>query len=75
MTKSLVYLACPYSHWDFAVSESRFLEVNWAAAKLMAAGEHVFSPISHTHPIAMAGALPTDWGYWQAYDRAILAFC
>ena len=45
------------------------------AAQLMAEGELIFSPISHTHPIALAGDLPTDWNYWESYDRAILQCC
>ena len=73
--KTLIYLACPYSHTDPAVRDSRFEAVNKAAADLMSRGLHIFSPISHTHPIAVAGSLPTDWQFWQAYDRAILATC
>jgi len=42
---------------------------------MMRRGEHVFSPISHTHPIALAGDLPKDWEFWQAYDRAMLRAC
>lgn len=41
----------------------------------MSQGMHIFSPISHTHPIAVAGGLPLDWDYWQEYDRAILSAC
>jgi len=73
--KTLVYLATPYSHPDAAVREERFRAVNVAAAKLMRNGMHIYSPISHTHPIALAGDLPLGWEYWQAYDRAILAAC
>ena len=73
--RKLVYLACPYSHPDASVREARFLAANKAAARLMAKGEFVFSPISHTHPIAVAGDLPLGWDFWEAYDRAILAAC
>lgn len=72
---TLIYLACPYSSPDPKVRESRFLAVNSAAAELMRQGLHVFSPISHTHPIALAGDLPLGWEFWQAYDRAILRTC
>jgi uncharacterized protein DUF1937 len=71
----LTYLACPYSHPEASVRLERFEAVNRAAAKLMAEGEHIFSPISHTHPIALAGALPLGWEFWEAYDRAILRCC
>ena len=41
----------------------------------MKAGYYVFSPISHTHPIAMACALPQGWEYWSGFDRAYLEHC
>ena len=75
MKKSLVYLACPYSHPDPEVRESRFLAATHAAATLTAAGVHVFSPITQTHPILLAGDLPRRWEYWEAYDRAVLSTC
>jgi hypothetical protein len=75
MRKELIYLACPYSHADPAVMATRFEAVNKAAAKLMAQGNYVFSPISHTHPIALAGTLPRGWEYWEGYDRRILSCC
>lgn len=68
-------MAVPYSGPDPAVREARFQAVNRAAAKLMSTGELVFSPISHTHPIALAGGLPLGWDYWEKYDRSILACC
>lgn len=72
---SLIYLAVPYSHPDSEVRKIRFQKVNVVAAKLMKAGHHIYSPISHTHPIALAGDLPTGWEYWSAYDRALLNVC
>ena len=75
MKKTLIYLATPYSDPDPAVRERRFLAVNAAAAVLMRGRLHVYSPISHTHPIALAGSLPLGWDYWEGYDRAILENC
>lgn len=72
---SLVYLASPYSQAHAYIREMRFHQVCKYAAKLMAEGVHVFSPIAHTHPIAAAGGLPTSWDFWQEYDRAILKAC
>jgi hypothetical protein len=72
----LIYLASPYSHEDPAVREERFRIVCRAAARLMAQGNLIFSPIAHSHPIALAGQLPTEWDYWEQYDRAhLLAAC
>ena len=39
----------------------------------MAEGHVIFSPIAHTHPIAVAGVLPTDWAYWQKFDEEFIA--
>lgn len=73
--KTLIYLATPYSHPDELVRIARFEAVNKVAASMMRSGLHVFSPISHTHPIALAGDLPLGWEFWEAYDRAILSAC
>ena len=75
MVKSLVYLACPYTHPDPSVREARFRAVTRAAAVLMREGVHVFSPITHTHPVLLAGDLPCVWEYWEEYDRAFLDAC
>lgn len=71
----MIYLACPYSDPDDDVQEQRFIAVNKVAANLMNAGHLVFSPISHCHPIARAGGLPTDWEFWEKYDRAMIEYC
>lgn len=70
-----IYLACPYSHVDHEVRQQRFHEVNKAAAMLMRRGYLVFSPISHTHPIAEVGNLPKGWDFWESYDRSFIEWC
>lgn len=70
--KKLTYLACPYSHPDPDVRERRFRAVNKAAGVLMKKGMLVFSPISHTHPIAVDCDLPKGWDFWHQYDRAFI---
>lgn len=75
MKKSLVYLATPYFHPDPKTEQVRFEKVNKIAAALMAEGVHVYSPISHSHPIAEAGNLPGHWTYWEKYDTAVLECC
>lgn len=71
--KPLVYLACPYSHPDRAVRVARFESANHAAGELMRAGHHVYSPTSHTHPIAEAGDLPLGWNFWEQHDRIFIS--
>lgn len=72
---SLIYLCSPYSDPDPAVRQERFEAVCRAAAGLMVRGLVVFSPIAHTHHIALAGNLPTGWDYWQKVDAAFLSAC
>ena len=70
----MIYLASPYSHPDSAIREERFRAACLAAAQLMGAGNVVFSPIVHSHPIALHG-LPTDWRFWECHDREHLVRC
>jgi len=71
----LVYLACPYTNPNPRVCEDRFHAANQAAAAIMARGDIVFSPISHSHPISVDASVRTDWAFWQRFDRAILVHC
>lgn len=82
--RPLVYLACPYSDPDPQVRQERFVLAARAAAKLMAdRGEHVFSPITHSHPIAVVldasrsviGSAANDWNLWRPLDLTILQLC
>jgi len=71
----MIYLATPYSDPDPAVREERFNVVNRVAARMMMEGLHVYSPISHSHSIAKAGWLPTDWSFWELYDTKMIIMC
>ena len=75
MSEGITYLASPYSHPAAEIREWRFQAACQAAAHLMELGYIVYSPIAHTHPIAMAGKLPTDWEYWRRVDEAFLERC
>jgi hypothetical protein len=70
----MIYLASPYSHPDPAVREERFRAACRATAALLHAGEVVFSPIVHSHPL-VAFAMPTAWSFWERIDRAHLERC
>ena len=67
MKNKIAYLATPYTDKDPLVKQERFQKVNKVAAKLIERGEIIFSPISHTHPIAMVGNLPGGWEYWDEF--------
>lgn len=71
----MIYLAAPYSHPDPLKRELRYQLVTDYAAALMRHGHEVFSPITHSHPIACRGGLPVEWYFWRSMNRAILAVC
>ena len=68
----MIYLAAPYSNNDRKVRLARFDTINKTASNLIRQGEMIFSPISHSHPIAEAGHLPLDFEFWSKYDQWFL---
>ena len=70
----MIYLASPYSHPDPITREVRFQQAAKQASEMMLAGEQVFCPISHTHPIAQYG-LPHGWDFWEQFDRWYIERC
>jgi hypothetical protein len=71
----LTYLASPYSNSDPQVREDRFRAACIAVGYFMYRGEHVFSPIAHSHSVALHCELPTEWYFWQQYDRFMIDMC
>jgi hypothetical protein len=72
--RDMIYLASTYSHPDLAVCEQRFHDASVAAARLLASGQSVFSPIVHGHPLVDHG-LPTDWPFWERFACDHLQSC
>jgi hypothetical protein len=70
----MIYLASPYSHPDPAVRQQRFDVACRATAALVRAGQVVFAPVVHNHPLVAHG-LPTGWDFWERIDRHFLARC
>lgn len=70
-----IYLACPYTHKDMSIKIQRFEAVNKKAGELMNRGYIVFSPISMTHPIAVAFNLPSHWDFWEKQDTPFIEWC
>ncbi len=68
----MIYLASAYSHPDARVRQHRFEQACQAAAAITRAGLSVFSPISHSHPIARFG-VPTGWEFWARIDHEFLS--
>jgi hypothetical protein len=71
----MIYLATPYSHPDPKMRQRRFDQVTDAAAYLLIQGELTYSPITHGHPIALAGGLPGDAGYWREHNEKMMDAC
>lgn len=69
----MIYLATPYSDPDPAVMEARFDAACCIAGALMAQGEVVFSPIAHSHPIAVRCNLPRGYPFWEMQAREMIA--
>jgi len=66
-----IYLATPYTGNE----EASFKNANRVAGDLMNKGHIVFSPISHTHPIACECNLPKGWDFWNQFDTAFIEWC
>jgi hypothetical protein len=69
----LAYLATPYSKYPAGI-ERAFEDAARLAARLMLAGVKVYSPIAHTHPLAVYGKVdPLDHSIWMPFDEAMMA--
>ena len=71
----MIYLASPYSHDDPNVRTQRFDDVCFMASLLMKRGFKVFSPIAHSHPIAVPWGLPDDIEFWKDFDFWFIDRC
>jgi len=68
------YLAVPYSLYDQKGREYAFETANRIAFKYIMQGKTVFSPISHSHPIAQYGT-PANFEFWRKFDLEMLSHC
>lgn len=76
--RTIIYLACPYTHPDSKVRGQRFRAATDAAATLIREGHIVYSPITMTHPIdvVLAGTTATlGSDYWVSFDEAFMDAC
>jgi len=70
-----IYLACPYSHDDPEVRESRVDAADMQAAQLMEAGHIVYSPLSHSHRIAYYIDNHLDHEFWLKQCLPFVDWC
>ena len=74
-TKSLIFLASPYSHESAKVREIRYNDALEITTAILRRGRFIFSPIVFCHHIALQHKLPKDAAYWEAYNEAMLKVC
>lgn len=66
------YLASPYSKFDMGLGAAHIVACQ-IAARLIRAGYSVYSPIAHTHPIAVHGEIdPRDHKIWLPVDAPLM---
>lgn len=71
----IIYLASPYSHEDKHVRELRYLQITEYAAKQVAAGNIVFSPITYGHVLSEHVDMPTTFDFWANFCLTFLDKC
>lgn len=69
---SFIYLASPYSHYDFNVRHERYVQVMEAVLEISRHGVSVYSPIVHWHNIAVEKSLPTDAEFWRTQNEPLI---
>lgn len=70
-----IYLACPYTDKDPHVVDSRVYAADIIAGVLMEKGCCVFSPLSHSHPIAAKMKRDNfDHNFWLNQDLPFLVW-
>lgn len=68
----LIYLATPYSKYPHGLQDA-FVSAAKLAGQLLKKGAKCYSPIAHTHPIAIHGSIdPYAHDIWLPFDEAIM---
>ena len=68
----LIYIGTPYSRYPGGI-ESAFVDACKLTSRLLREGLAVYSPIAHTHPIAIHGDIdPLDYAIWLPFDAAMM---
>lgn len=69
----LIYVGTPYTKYLGGI-EPAFVDACKLTARLLQSGLKVYSPIAHTHPIAIHGNInPLDLNVWLPFDASIMA--
>lgn len=73
--KPLTYICSPYSDPDPHVRWLRYEAACRVTAKLISEGRLVFSPIAHSHPVAIAGGMGKGFDVWREWCLEMLHRC
>lgn len=69
---SLCYLATPYTKYAGGI-DAAFQAAAKLAARLLKNNVRIYSPIAHTHPLAIHGGMdPLDHAIWLPFDEAMM---
>ena len=69
LTDGYWYMATPYSKWHAGIDDA-CKQACLCAGSFITRGVHVYSPIAHTHPIALACEMdPLDHKIWLPADK------
>jgi hypothetical protein len=66
-----IYISIPYT----GMETHSFQIANQVAGELIKMGHVIFSPISHSHPIAIECGMAGDHEAWKAQNEAFLRWC
>lgn len=71
----LIYFATPYTKY-WAGEQAAFEDAASLAGEIVKLGIKIYSPICHTHPIAVHGGIDTrDHEIWLPFDEALMNAC
>lgn len=70
---SFTYIASPYSHKDQAMRNARFDIVSAFTAEMVKDGKVVYSPIAHSHPLAVKYDIRGDFDFWKVQNMGMLS--
>lgn len=71
----LIYIASPYSHEDKDIMSQRYFEAMRYNNFLFNNSRHAYSPIVHTHNLALVHNLRTDAKFWRSFNFKMLSVC
>lgn len=69
---ALIYVGTPYTKYPEGI-DAAFTDACKLTARLLREGLKVYSPIAHTHPVAVHGDIdPLDLSIWLPFDGAMM---